>query len=91
MGKLFEGNENVLPIYDNDNLMIGCSYRYLMDMCRANATYEKGKRKNPRYTYKDALKQTLKDYINMIVENTWEEFDLCVDSMEKEMKEEYGS
>ena len=90
MGRLYEGNEYVLPIYDNDNLMIGCTYRYLMDVCRANATYAKGKRNNPNYTYKDALKKTLKDHINMIVENTWEEFDLCVDGMEKEMKKEYG-
>ena len=72
-------------------MMIGCSYQYLIDMTKANATYLKGKKTNPNYTYKDALKNNLKEYINMIVENTWEEFELCSDNMAKELERRYES
>lgn len=76
-------------IYANDNLMIGCTYDYLLDMSKANATYLKGKQKNPNYTYKDALKQDLKEYIEMIVENTWDEFELVQDNLANALKERY--
>lgn len=76
-------------IYTNDNLMIGCDYEYLLDMSKANATYLKGKQKNPNYTYKDALKQDLKEYIDMIVENTWDEFELVQDNLAEILKERY--
>ena len=86
---LFEGNENVSPIYINDDMMIGCSYTYLLDVTRANATYLKGKAKNVNYTYEDALKDDLENYIEMIVENTREEFDLCKKRLAEELAKRY--
>lgn len=87
---LFDGNEYVSPIHTEDEMMIGISYQHLMDVCKANATYLKGKKKNPGYTYRDALKDDLKEYIEMIVENTWEEFSLCADKMVEEMERRYA-
>jgi len=87
---LFDGNENVSAIHVNDDMMIGCSYQFLMDVCKANATYEKGKKLNPNFTMEDALKITLKEHIAMVVENTWEEFELCKEAMVKEMERRYA-
>lgn len=86
---IFEGNENVSPIDSNDEMMIGLSYEMLMDICIANATYGKGKQKYPWYTIKDALIEDLKNHIDMVVENTLEEFELCADGMVKEMERRY--
>ena len=87
---IFDGNENILPIHIDDEMMIGCSYQYLIDVTKANATYLKGKKKNSNYTYKDALKANLKEYIDMVVENTWDEFELCSDNMAKELERRYA-
>lgn len=86
---LFDGNDYVSPIHENDEMMIGCTYQYLMDMSKANATYLKLKKENPEYTVKDALKLDLQEYIEMVIENTWEEFTLCVDKMSEIMEEYY--
>lgn len=86
---LFEGNENVSPIYIEDNLMIGCSYSFLLDVTKANATYLKGKEKDANYSYEDALKEELERYIQMIVENTREEFELCKAKLAEELAKRY--
>lgn len=88
---LFDGNEYVSPIHNQDEMMIGCTYQYLMDMCYANATYHKGKEHNPNYKIEDALRKDLAEYISMIIEYTWEEFELCKDAMVKEMERRYGN
>lgn len=88
-GLLFDGNDYVSPIHINDEMMIGCTYQFLVDVCKANGTYEKGVKRNPYFTAEDALRKTLREHIAMIVENTWEEFELVVDRLADELKERY--
>ena len=87
---LFDGNEHINPIHDQDSMMIGCSYRHLMDTCIANATYGKGLKSNPNYTVETALKQTLDEHIKMIVRETREEFKLCLPKMADELRKYYS-
>lgn len=87
---VFDGNENVTPIHVNDDMMVGCSYQYLIDVCKANATYEKGKKLNPNFTIEDALRVTLYEYIEMVIDNTWDEFELCKDKMVEELERRYA-
>ena len=87
---LFDGNEQINPIHDQDSMMIGCSYRQLMDTCIANATYGKGLKNNPNYTVEKALEDTLKEHIDMIVRETKEEFKLCLPKMAEELRTYYN-
>lgn len=92
---LYEGNGKrvsegfISPIFEYDNMQIGITYRFLEDITYANATYLMGKKKNPNYTYEDALKQTLKEHIEMVLENTWEEFELCKEKLAKNLASRY--
>lgn len=76
-------------VHINDEMQIGCTYQYLVDICKANATYSKGKAKDPLFTYEQALRQQLKEYIAMIVEETWEDFDLVKENLAKELEKRY--
>lgn len=93
---LYEGNGKgmtdgyVGPVHSEDNMTIGCSFQFLMDMCQANGTYAKGKSKNPNYSYRDALRKDLKEYMEMVIRETWEEFGLVADAMAKEMERRNG-
>lgn len=81
--------EYPLPIISSDNMCIGCTYDYLLDMSIANATYLKGKKRNPNFTYEDALRQDLREYIEMIVRETWGEFELTKKNLAKELQRRY--
>lgn len=83
---VFDGNENVSPINIQDEMMIGISYNRLIDACIANATFGKGKKRDPGYTLESALRETLEEYIEMVIKNTKEEFELCLPKMAKEME-----
>ena len=89
MSWLFDGNEKVSPIHSEDEMMIGCSYQFLMDATYANATFLKGKKKDPGYTLEEALRETLKEHIEMVVENTLEEFEFCKEAMAKQLGKKY--
>lgn len=78
-------------VHINDEMQIGCTYKYLVDICKANATYIKGKAKNPNYTYEQALKQQLREYIEMIVDETWDDFELVKENLAKELERRYES
>lgn len=73
----------------NDAPLIGYDYNYIVDVCKANATYTKGKKRNPNYTYEMAIRQQIKELISMIVENTWDEYELVKDELAKELESRY--
>lgn len=79
---LVEYKNGVNPIYDNDNLAIGKTYRYLLDTCRANGDWITAG------SIKKGLRKTLKDTIKMLVEATEEEYSYVEDELVKELTAE---
>lgn len=70
---------NGVPTYSADNMSLGCSYNHILDICVANGDY-RGK------SLKEGLKKSLRDYIEMIIENTNEEFELALPELTKELQ-----
>ena len=64
-------------------------YRYLIDMAKADGKYEKGKAKNPNYTYKDAMRDMINDLLKMIEDEVWSDFDEIGDGLAKELERRY--
>ena len=70
-GKEFTYN---LPIHENEDLLLGFTYRQIMDEVIAN------------YGHKEIRKQ-VNEHLEMVKENMEENLMLCIDSMLKEIKE----
>lgn len=75
-GKEFAYN---LPIHENDDLLMGFTYRQIIDEVIANVG-----RSNA--TTKEIRKQ-VREHLNMEIENMQENLMLCIDNMLKEIKE----
>lgn len=74
-GKDFTYN---LPIHENDNLLIGFSYREVMDEVIANYGHNA--------TEKDIRRQ-VRERLKISIENMEENLMLCIDNMLTEIKE----
>lgn len=75
-GKEFTYN---LPIHENDDLLIGFSYREIIDEVIANVGRSKA---NENEIYKQ-----VNEHLKMAIENMDENLMLCVDNMLAEIKE----
>ncbi len=74
-GKEFTYN---LPIHENDDLLLGFTYRHIMDEVTANYGHN--------VTEKEIRKQVKAD-LEMMIENMEENLMLCIDNMLTEIKE----
>lgn len=74
-GKEFTCN---LPIHENEDLLLGFTYRQIMDEVIANYGHN--------VTEKEIRKQ-VNEHLEMVKENMEENLMLCIDSMLKEIKE----
>lgn len=68
-----------LPIHENDNLLIGFTYREIMDEVIVNYGHN--------VTRKEIRKQ-VKEHMEMARENMEENLFLCMDNMLKEIRED---
>lgn len=68
-----------LPIHENDSLLLGFTYREIMDEVIANYGHD--------ITRKEVRKQ-VKEHLEMARENMEELLFLCMDNMVKEIQEE---
>ena len=67
-----------LPIHANDDLLIGFTYRQIMDEVIANYGHSVTKRE---------IRKQVKEHLKMAIENMEENLMLCIDNMLKEIKE----
>lgn len=75
-GKEFTYN---LPIHENDDLLIGFSYREIIDEVIANVGRSKVDEK--------AIRDQVRGHLEMAIENMEENLMLCIDNMLAEIKE----
>ena len=75
-GKDFEYN---LPIHENDDLLLGFSYKQIMDEVVANYGHNVTEKK---------IRKQVKDHLEMVMENMEENLMLCIESMLKEIRGE---
>ena len=75
-GKEFTYN---LPIHENDDLLIGFTYRQIIDEVIANVGRSKAVEK--------AIRDQVRADLEMMIENMEENLMLCIDNMLKEIKE----
>ena len=80
MGYLFEkeqgSNIGVDYIHSQDNMIITWTYQHLMDVAVANYG---------RPMTEEKLRKTLKEQLDMVVEDMMESFDLCKEKMLEEI------
>lgn len=74
-GKEFNYN---LPIHENDDLLVGFSYREIMNEVVANYGHN--------VTEKE-IRDSVRDHLEMMIENMEENLMLCIDNMLAEIKE----
>ena len=74
-GKEFTYN---LPIHENEDLLLGFTYRQIMDEVIANYGHN--------VTEKE-IRNQVNEHLEMVKENMEENLMLCIDSMLKEIKE----
>ena len=75
-GKEFTYN---LPIHENDDLLIGFTYRQIIDEVIANVGRSKADEK--------AIRDQVRGNLEMAIENMEENLMLCIDNMLAEIKE----
>ena len=75
-GKEFTYN---LPIHENDDLLLGFTYRQIIDEVIANVGRSKADEK--------AIRDQVRADLEMMIENMEENLMLCIDNMLKEIKE----
>ena len=75
-GKEFTYN---LPIHENDDLLIGFTYRQVIDEVIANVGRSKADEK--------AIRDQVRNHLEMAIENMEENLMLCIDNMLAEIKE----
>ena len=75
-GKEFTYN---LPIHENDDLLLGFTYRQIIDEVIANVGRSKADEK--------AIRDQVRDHLEMAIENMEENLMLCIDNMLAEIKE----
>lgn len=75
-GKEFTYN---LPIHENDDLLIGFTYRQIIDEVIANVGRSKADEK--------AIHKQVNEHLKMAIENMEEDLMLCIDNMLAEIKE----
>lgn len=78
---LYSYNNGKTPVYSNDNLAVGITYEYIMDVCVANAYHKK-------FGVTAGLKKAYNEILEMLLENTNEDFKLALPAMEKQIKNE---
>lgn len=74
-GKEFEC---ILPIHEDDDLLLGFTYRQIMDEVIANYGH---------IVTKKEIRKQVNEHLEMVKENMEENLMLCIDSMLKEIKE----
>ncbi len=77
------------PIHCNDSLLNSITYQEVIDLCHANATWDKLKKNNPNATLEDAIKKEFEDQIRFQVRLAREKYELCKKGMIKELAEVY--
>ena len=75
-GKEFTYN---LPIHENDDLLLGFTYRQIIDEVIANVGRSKADGK--------AIRDQVRGHLEMAIENMEENLMLCIDNMLAEIKE----
>ena len=75
-GKEFTYN---LPIHENDDLLLGFTYRQIIDEVIANVGRSKADEKS--------IRDQVRGHLEMAIENMEENLMLCVDNMLAEIKE----
>ena len=75
-GKEFTYN---LPIHENDDLLIGFTYRQIIDEVIANVGRSKAVEK--------AIREQVREHLEMAKENMEENLMLCIDNMLSEIRE----
>ena len=75
-GKEFTYN---LPIHENDDLLIGFTYRQIIDEVIANVGRSKEDEK--------AIREQVREHLEMAKENMEENLMLCIDNMLSEIRE----
>ena len=75
-GKEFTYN---LPIHENDDLLLGFTYRQIIDEVIANVGRSKADEK--------AIRDQVRADLEMMIENMEENLMLCIDNMLEEIKE----
>ena len=75
-GKEFTYN---LPIHENDDLLLGFTYRQIIDEVIANVGRSKADEK--------AIRDQVRGHLEMAIENMEENLMLCIDYMLEEIKE----
>ena len=75
-GKEFTYN---LPIHENDDLLLGFTYRQIIDEVIANVGRSKADEKESR--------EQVREHLEMAIENMEENLMLCIDNMLAEIKE----
>ena len=75
-GKEFTYN---LPIHENDDLLLGFTYRQIIDEVIANVGRSKADEK--------AIRDQVRCHLEMAIENMEENLMLCIDNMLAEIKE----
>lgn len=75
-GKEFTYN---LPIHENDDLLIGFTYRQIIDEVIANVGRSKAN--------ENEIRKQVKEHLEMAIENMEENLMLCINNMLAEIKE----